>query len=462
MSPTSLQRRPAMTALVAALALAAVLSGVGALDRPAAATASPPTLVYATNSSRTPGASLAGASLSGRVAIYAMAADALRVDFRIDDPGLSRAPYSSDSASPYDLAGTAASGGALLFDSGRLAQGLHLLTATVRDRWGTRTSTTVSFAVGTPTTTTTTQPPTTTTTKPPATTTTQPPTTTTTKPPTTTTQPPSSGSGVVPFPTPSTTGWAPTGVTLKPYTGPLTITANGTVIDGADIAGGLTVKANNVTISRSRIRAGNGLSYVVYQSPSSSGLSISDTEIANVPSQAADRAVSSKGTNMTLARVYVHGTQRGIETGPYTTITDSYSDDFMNTSSNHATGVMSLGGTAHVTLRHNTFGCGTGECSAAMSVYPQTDFGGANSDWTIDGNLFNGGSYCVYLGYSPADGESPNTNMRVTNNGFGTKYRSQCGLYGPVGSWSWSAGNTWTGNYWYAPGATKNGTALTP
>jgi hypothetical protein len=189
----------------------------------------------------------------------------------------------------------------------------------------------------------------------------------------------------------------------KPYSGPKTITTAGTVIDGADIRGGLTIKANEVTITRSRIAAGGGASYVVFQSSGYSGLTIKDTEVMNLAGQVADRAISFKGTNMTLTRAYVHGTQRGIETGQYTTIRDSYSDDFNNDSGNHATGVMSLGGTDHVVLRHNAFGCGTGECSSAMSVDPQNDSGGPNDDWTISGNLFNGGGYCVHLGYTPAD-----------------------------------------------------------
>jgi hypothetical protein len=165
---------------------------------------------------------------------------------------------------------------------------------------------------------------------------------------------------------------------------------------------------------------------------------------------------------MTLDHVYVHGTQRGIQTGDYTKVTESYSDNFYNSSQNHATAVMSLGGTQHVTLEHNAFGCDTGECSSAMSVYPQVDFGGPNNDWTIDNNLFNGGSYCVYLGYTPSAGESPNTNMRVTNNAFGVRYHPSCGLYGPVASWYAGAGDTWVNNTWYAPGTAKNARVVLP
>ena len=93
-----------------------------------------------------------------------------------------------------------------------------------------------------------------------------------------TTVPPATSTG---YPTPSSTGWNRTGVTLKPYSGPTIITTNGTVIDGADIRGGVTIKADDVTITRSRITGGGGATYVVLQSSGSSDLRIKDTEVAN-------------------------------------------------------------------------------------------------------------------------------------------------------------------------------------
>ena len=54
------------------------------------------------------------------------------------------------------------------------------------------------------------------------------------------------------FPTAATTG-VPTGTTLTAYTGPMTITTNGTVIDGKIISGTLLIKAANVTIQNCKI-----------------------------------------------------------------------------------------------------------------------------------------------------------------------------------------------------------------
>jgi hypothetical protein len=270
--------------------------------------------------------------------------------------------------------------------------------------------------------------------------------------------PPASGG----FPSAGSTGYVASGVgTLKAYTGPTTITTAGTVIDGADINSDLVIRANNVTIKRSRVLAPS-TDFAIQLASGYSGLTLSYVEVAPQSGKHPDRAIASMGTNMTIDHAYVHGTQRGIATGDGTKVTNSYVDDLDNGTENHATAVMSLGGVHDVVLQGNTFGCGTGYCSSAMSVYPQNDFGGPNDNWTIDGNLFNGGSYCVYLGYSPSDGEKPNTNMRVTNNSFGTKYNANCGDFGPVASWSWSTGNTWTNNIWYAPGISKNGAVVQP
>ena len=55
------------------------------------------------------------------------------------------------------------------------------------------------------------------------------------------------------LPDASTTG-VKAGTTLKPYSGPMTITQDGTVIENAVINGTLTVKAANVTIKNSVIQ----------------------------------------------------------------------------------------------------------------------------------------------------------------------------------------------------------------
>ena len=96
--------------------------------------------------------------------------------------------------------------------------------------------------------------------------------------------------------------------------------------------------------------------------------------------------------------------------------------------------------------------------SSSISFYPELWAGGANDDFLIENNLLNsGGEYTVYLGHSPAYGESPNTNFRFVNNKFGTLYFPKGGNSGPVASWSNHASNTWSGNTWYDLRATSGG-----
>ena len=196
-----------------------------------------------------------------------------------------------------------------------------------------------------------------------------------------------------------------------------------------------------MTITRSRIAAGGGANYVVFQSSGYSGLTVKDTEVMNLAGQVADRAIASfKGTNMTLTGCTCTARNAASRPGSTGRSRDSYARRLQQHSGNHATGVMSLGGTDHVVLAPQHVRMRDGQCSSAISVYPQNDYGGPNDDWTISGNLFNGGGYCVYLGYTPGRRRIAEHQHALHNNSFGTKYHPRCGLYGPVASWSWLPG----------------------
>ena len=246
-------------------------------------------------------------------------------------------------------------------------------------------------------------------------------------------------------PTPQSSGWAASGITdLKPYRGPLMITKSGTVLDGMDISGALVIAANNVTIRRSRISSTTDW-YAIRQYPEFHGLKLSYVEVTAKPGAVPDMALSA-GTNAVLDHVYIHGMQRGVFVTSGMTITNSYLDDFVNNSDSHAQAILALGKANHVRIVNNVLGCGTNMCTAALSVFPEQ---GPNTDWLIDSNVLNGGSFAVYLGYSPESGEHPNTKIRFTNNIFGTKYWATSGEYGPVASWSNVASNTWANNSWF-------------
>jgi len=156
-------------------------------------------------------------------------------------------------------------------DTTKLANGPHTLKVDAYDATGREVATgaeTVNVSNGSGsapagTTTTTTTTPTTTTTTTPTTPTT---TTTTTTTPTTAT-PAQSGC----FTSPGSCGYpdpaygnvgVPAGTTLTP-SGSVTVNTAGTVLNGLDIQGGVTINANNVTIQNSRITCSCG-NWIVY------------------------------------------------------------------------------------------------------------------------------------------------------------------------------------------------------
>jgi len=85
------------------------------------------------SASRSPSNSLAQGTLQGSAYVFATPASGVkRVSFYIDDPKRARTPYHVEAAPPFDLAGTASDGSALPFDTKKLADGAHTVTAAVR------------------------------------------------------------------------------------------------------------------------------------------------------------------------------------------------------------------------------------------------------------------------------------------------------------------------------------------
>ena len=250
-------------------------------------------------------------------------------------------------------------------------------------------------------------------------------------------QPPVSGQ----FPTPETAGWRHTGVTLTTYSGPCTITEDGTIIDGKDIKCGLRIEANNVTIKRSRIQPSSEAIWGIFV-PNGKNLLVQDVEITSKSNTVLTSwgIQNFDGTDMTVERTYIHHTYRGVQPSNGTKILNSYIGDNIcierpgdhNFACDvHSNAIASFGGTSNVTIRGNSIECtnkvsGNVWCTAALSIFPQAQWG-PNTNWTIENNLLNTTSYyCAYAGYTPP-GEKPNRNIKFINNTFGNKHNARCG-----------------------------------
>jgi hypothetical protein len=240
------------------------------------------------------------------------------------------------------------------------------------------------------------------------------------------------------FPVAASTGWRHTGVSLK-ASGSVTVTESGAVLDSLDIKGNLEIKADNVTVRRSRITAGNFYPIRVY--PGFTGLQVIDSEVVGVNSVGNHCSVAVSGSGVTLTRVDIHDCEDGFHPGSNSTIQDSFIHDlWLGTDATgarvldtHNDGIQVLSG-SHVVIRHNRIEIGHNENA---TVFVKADFGDI-SDVVIDGNYLDGGSYTIFGGDTASHHV---TNVSITDNTFGLSK-----LYGQLLTARWTGPTVVTGN----------------
>jgi hypothetical protein len=263
---------------------------------------------------------------------------------------------------------------------------------------------------------------------------------------------PSSRGSTAGFPGPGNTG-VPPGTKLSAYRGSCTITANNTVIDRKTVDCDLEIKAQGVTIRRSKV---NGHIDSVEESPYSFVLEDSEVDAGLRPQAAVGT------TNMTIERADIHGGVTSVYCWANCTIRDTWlhGQRLPDGADWHLGGFLAnddgTAGRTNATLVHNTIVCDAapnsadGGCSGDVNLFG--DFGRI-SHVTVDNNLLGantGIAYCLYGGTSagkPYGGEAEH--IVVVNNTFQRGTNGKCGDYGPVtGFDSGRPGNRWASNVW--------------
>ncbi len=188
-----------------------------------------------------------------------------------------------------------------------------------------------------------------------------------------------------PKPGPTNTG-VPAGVTLT-KSGPITVSTDGAIVENLDIAGEITVLANNVTIRNVRITSGDYYP-VRYFDNGNTGLLVEDTEIIGT---SGDVTAGLSFAHYTARRVNIHGSADGVKADSDVLIEDSWIHDMSNGVGEHNDGLQSTGGKG-VTLRHNVI-------SGASNSNVQTgdEGGAATEDLTIECNWLSGGGYTLNI-----------------------------------------------------------------
>jgi hypothetical protein len=264
------------------------------------------------------------------------------------------------------------------------------------------------------------------------------------------TPPPSGGgsSAICPpfpaFPDGNCTGWKHTGVTLQNYTGPMTITTNGTVIEGKRIAGSLCIMASDVTVRKSKIEG------IVYTNdggrpscsslPRSTNTLLEDVEIIGpgTPTSSDSSIATAKavqGSNFTCLRCEVHRWGSGFYVRQNVVIEDSYIHDTIGSSGSHRA-CIGGNGAINATYRHNNVYCnslnGGPGISGAIVLYSDPAKFLPNKNVLVEKNLiFATASYCLY---AIEKSTPPNQeNVRIIDNRFHRSAQNPtCGQFGPI------------------------------
>jgi hypothetical protein len=241
------------------------------------------------------------------------------------------------------------------------------------------------------------------------------------------------------YPDSSCTG-VPAGTTLTNYSGPTTITANNTVIDGKIFSGGVEILATGVIIKNSIINGPVSVDDAANYARSNNGT----TPVVTIMDSKIDcqNAIGSSGVNeahYAVKRVEIVRCENGFDMNQNILIEDSYIHNLGNGGTDpHSDGAQCAGGrwngssyvngAKNLTLRHNRmYGMSTNDTAFETSaIICGTGTGGTI---IVDSNLLAGGAYTLYCIRG-----GPGPDFRVTNNHFSTIFKSTVGAYGPSDS----------------------------
>ncbi|MBP2469117.1 right-handed parallel beta-helix repeat-containing protein [Sinorhizobium meliloti] len=207
------------------------------------------------------------------------------------------------------------------------------------------------------------------------------------------------------FPNATDTG-VPAGTTLTEYTGPMTITENGTVIDGMIINGPLRVMADDVVIKNSEITFDSTWGV---DAEGANNFTIQDSDIVG-PGSSGDSNSAILGSG-TFLRNDISQVENGITlTGGSSAVKGNYIHDLEDSASDpHYDGISVQGGQDGVLIEGNTI-----LARDTSAVFIKNDFGAIN-DVNVTNNFLGGTpGYDIYVDGRANGG--PITNVSITDN----------------------------------------------
>jgi hypothetical protein len=211
-------------------------------------------------------------------------------------------------------------------------------------------------------------------------------------------------------PGPTNTG-VPKGTKLTP-SGSITVKQDGQIVEGLDIAGTITVLANDVTIRKVHIKTGDYYP-IRYFDNDNTGLVVEDSEIEGTSGNVTSSVAFA---HYTARRLNIHGGADGLKADEDVLIEGCWIHDLSNGDGEHNDGVQSTGGKG-VTIRGNSISGASNACVQTGDEHAPTE------DLTVECNWLSGGGYTLNI---RGVGATRPRGTRIVNNRFARDYG-----YGP-------------------------------
>lgn len=234
----------------------------------------------------------------------------------------------------------------------------------------------------------------------------------------------------------------PAGVQLVVVNQDVTVTQDGTVIDGQDIHGFLVIDASHVKVTRSIVRGhATAATTAIIRIKSGTDNLIEDTEVAAAEPSVDVDGVS--GSSFTARRLNIHGSVDGMKLGSGSTVECSYihdltsfaSDPNQNGGPTHNDTIQILAGTG-IHLVGNQLVAAKNQ-NAAIQI---TEDFGAVGDVHIESNWADGGGCTFNFSHK---GAAELTDLFTKNNRFGRNSFFDCPMLKSTKTTLVTMGDVW-------------------
>jgi hypothetical protein len=250
--------------------------------------------------------------------------------------------------------------------------------------------------------------------------------------------------------------------------GQVTVSGEGTIFSGYNVAGGILVQNSNVTVENC-VFAGAGATHsfpnitfnnCIFSVPgaAANGILFEGTatygSVINCTISGTDNTTNRVGSAVTAASgdpgfvltgSNIYWCRQGVNTpaGGFCVITGNYFHDMGFLTGDH-TEPIAVNEQSQCIIANNTIINQLNQTAAVILT------GGSNSLNVITSNLIGGGSYAFYAGSPIPHGSNagPCFNLVFSNNYFTTLYYADSGLDGTTSDWQ-TEGNIWDNNWWY-------------